>query len=250
MKCKSHNFAAGGKCQWCGKRKPGRPKNSHPAKDVVSGPAAAPTTDPGAAPGSGALPPPAADCKAAVSAVAAEREARLRSLFAPPPEVHVIHDEPEPERKTTVRGEKEDWAWVAGVATEGIDVASGWATSAWSDLEPMEASASSRKRFAGKLGVFAEQRLGAVEVPTWIVLVICLVALVASKIVGAPKKAEMATKRKPAAPAVPSVPAPTVATSTPVAAAVAASIATPIPPQPKPLTTDGGGSVDDVQSGF
>jgi hypothetical protein len=252
MKCKAHVFGASGKCRQCGKRRPGRPKSA--AKVVGdSGPAAAPMADPVAAPEPATLPPPAADYEAAARVLSAEREARLRSLFAPPPEVHVVHEkpDPEPERKTTVKGEKEDWTWVAGVATEGIDVATGWAIGAWSDLEPMEASASSRRRFASKLGVFAEQRLGAVEVPTWIVLVICLVALVMSKIIGAPKKSEAKEAERASVPAAPPVPVPTAAPSVPVAAAVVASAETSSPVQPiaRPVI-DGGGSAQDAQSGF
>ena len=249
MKCSVHSFATDGKCSRCGKRRPGRPRNR---AGIIPSPAASAPARVGEDPSPTVDSPPVAD---SLRADRAERSERLRSLFAPPPEVRVVHDEPEPEpepkRKTTVKGDTEDWAWVAGAATEGIDVAAGWAIGAWSDLEPMEASASSRKRFAGKLGVFAEQRLGAVEVPTWIVLVICLVALIASKVVGAPRKAEADAMKKPAAPAAPPAPAPIVATSIPVAAPVAANTATPIPPQPKqPLTTEGAGNVYDAQSGF
>ena len=252
MKCKVHVFGASGKCRQCGKRRPGRPRRI--AKTINdSGPAAAPVADPVAAPEPIILPPPAADYEATARVLAAEREARLRSLFAPPPEVHVVHDkpDPEPERKTTVKGEKEDWTWVAGVATEGIDVATGWAIGAWSDLEPMEASASSRRRFASKLGVFAEQRLGAVEVPTWIVLVICLVALIMSKIIGAPKKSEAKEAERASAPAAPPVPVPTAAPSVPVVAAVAGKVETRDQAQPiVQATIAGDGNAQDVQSGF
>jgi hypothetical protein len=114
----------------------------------------------------------------------------------------------------------------------------------------MEASASSRKRFAEKLGVFAEQRLGAVEVPTWIVLLICLVALVASKVVGAPKKAEKLAAA-PTASTAPSASAPTaampIADSVPVAASPAI---VPLPQPSRQPTIVGDGNAESALLGY
>jgi len=106
----------------------------------------------------------------------------------------------------------------------------------------LEASESSRRRFRTKLEQFGEQRFGHCEVPTWLVLIICLVALIISKLIGAPLKSEIAAARAAraakgsavptTAPAAPSATAPTAAPTAPDVATVAASPANALPFQP------------------
>lgn len=248
-KCTPHVFGPDGRCQKCHKRRRGRPVNSKPAPAEPKAdalPAAMPSLRPEL--------PRAGDSQAA-------RTARLQSLFAPPPPIVVAPSEPEPEPEPAPAPEPEpepventipiarhDWKWAAAIATEAVDVGSGWAIGAWTDLQPLEASEASRKRFAETLGTFGAQRLGDLEVPTWIVLVICLVALIASKVIGAPKKETRTV------PTVPPVGAPTVDASPPdVATDAGKHVTLPLPLPPPPLKqpiVDDAGSVQNVQVGF
>jgi hypothetical protein len=270
MKCKSHKFAADGRCSTCGKRRPGRPKRSlrspkESEKTTVADPAE--QTLPAAPPAEPDRPPSAGTSEHA------DRINRMRAMFVPAPApappateaegdpVPIAKQEPEPEAKRTIPLKTYDWKWASLMTTEGIDVGAGWAIGRWSDLQPLEASESSRKRFAETLAVFGEQRLGKVEAPTWIVLVICLISLVISKIVDAPSKAEiLAAKAREVRPvtAAPPASASPAATSGQGAASGADNPASPppasIPFVPQivrpPMADDNDGSAPNAPIGF
>lgn len=246
-----HSLDVTGTCSNCGRRRPRGPCKVLPAQHngpvSTAGGNGSGEALPAVAPiGPTDLPPSGS----------VDRLERLRSMFAPPPPVVVPRPEPEepepePEPKRTVGLRKHDWQWVASTATEGIDVAAGWAIDRWSDLQPLEASESSRKKFSETLAVFGEQRLGKLEVPTWIVLIICLIAMLVSKIVGAPRKASIAAEKVRSAPLVQAEPVVAADSSAPADASAADKPETPPPSKPtiQPPTI-GDGSAEDVPNGF
>ena len=262
MKC-SHRFSAAGTCTACGKRKPGRPRKAILSQPAKSGPSTAGTEPIEALP---AAPPAGSAGQPSTARDIPDRVARLRQMFAPPPPVVAAppaepEPEPEPEPERTIALDRYDWQWAASTATEGTDVGSGWLIERWSNLQPLEASESSRKKFSATLAKFGEQRLGKVEVPTWIVLLICLVAMVLSKVIGAPAKrdrvaAEALLKASLAKSARPGS-APAAASAGPDVASGAGSVATPAqPPQVSMPSTPiasqitGAGSAEGAPNGF
>jgi hypothetical protein len=255
MKCTTHTFGADGRCSKCRKRRPGRPKNSQHRPTIPRGDT---VTDSPAEPALPVVSQSEPADPSRVGNVAEDRAARLRSMFAPPPPPPPPPEpkpepeaEPQPAPERTIGISGHDWQWVASTVTEGVDVVAGWGISRWSDLEPLEASESSRERFAKTLATFGKQRLGDLEVPTWIVLLICLVALIVSKIVGAPRKTEVLPKPTPrttAAPA-PPVPAQAAATEAQESASAAGNPVMPSPVTIAALVADGG-SAEGAHNGF
>jgi len=243
MKC-SHAFGVSGLCSKCGKRKPGRPR----AALKKTAPLRA-ATDPPSQPalGSSPLPPQPPSLSDA-------RSARLASLFSPPappaPLAAAAGDEPpapEPKRK---RKGSVGWPWIARRCSQVVDVAAGAAINAWTDREPNDAGETEREEFEQAVEDYGQESLGKVEAPAWIVLLICLIALILSKYIGAARKPKPEPKPAPKPEPKPAAPALAADTLVPGAASVADTGETEAKISEPSLLTEGAGNVDVAEIGF
>jgi len=240
MKC-SHAFGVSGLCSKCGKRKPGRPR----AALKKTAPLRAATDPPSQpAPGSSPLPPQPPSLSDA-------RSARLASLFSPPAPpaplaaAEAAGDEPPaPEKRS--RKSRVGWQWISKRASTAVDVGAGAAIDRWTDREPNECGEVERDEFETALAEWGEDSFGKVEAPTWIVLLLALIFLIASKWVGAPRKPKQEPKAEPK----PTAPAPVAAILVPDAASVADTGETEAKISEPSLLTEGAGNVDVAEIGF
>lgn len=117
-----------------------------------------------------------------------------------------------PERHGTRQVSKRGWPWVAKSACGFVDGTAGVLIDKYTDREAQESSEDAREEFEECAADLAKERFGKVEVPTWLAFAFAAGALVASKWIGAPKKAKPAEEHpaKPESPA--ALPAPVVAT--------------------------------------
>jgi hypothetical protein len=131
----------------------------------------------------------------------------------------------------------------------------GAAIERWTDREPNDAGEVEREEFETALADWGEESLGKVEAPAWIVLLLALVFLVASKYVGAarrPPKPEPAAKPIPAKPP---TPPPASVVATPGQGAVTdATVGETVPTVPTildfPDGEKGDGNAQDAEIGF
>jgi hypothetical protein len=131
-----------------------------------------------------------------------------------------------------------------------VDVAAGAAINAWTDREPNDVGETEREEFEQAVEDYGDESLGKVEAPAWIVLVICLIALILSKYIGAARKPEPKPEPKPAPPAL-VVATPALATANGAVAEETEATATPAPTTQQTETAEpGNGSAPDAQSIF
>jgi hypothetical protein len=132
-----------------------------------------------------------------------------------------------------------------------VDVAAGAAINAWTDREPNDAGETEREEFEQAVEDYGEELLGKVEAPAWIVLVICLIALILSKYIGAVRrKPKPEPKLAPKPEPKPAAPALAVDILAPDAASVADTGETEAKISEPSLLTEGTGNVNVAEIGF